>query len=234
MNKTLSIACIDTLHYDRTLRALKSTLSCTPASRVYWLSDRPCPENLPVPVDWIRIRRFDPATQIYNHWYSYSCLRVLPAVVNTEFNIIIHWDGLAVNADAWTDEFFDYDYIGAPWLWWPPGENVGNGGFTLRSRRLYNALIDWEPSYMVSDWPRIDPRFLYQDRSGHQTFCEDNLLAGPYRKYLEANYGLRWAPIDLAHRFSIEGSESWSSPWFKRSLGFHGVEAAEHYGITLR
>ena len=188
----LSISVIDTLNYDRTLIALKSTLQNTPASRVYWLADRPCPETLTVPVEWIRIKRFDPNRHVYNHWYSYACLRVLPAVVNTDFNMIVHHDGYAVNRSAWTDEFYDYDYIGAPWLWWPEGENVGNGGCTLRSRRLYDALLDWEPSYLTEDWPDLDPRYYYTDRTGKVTLCEDNLLAGPYRKYLEQNYNLRW------------------------------------------
>jgi hypothetical protein len=230
---TISISCIDTLNYDKTIRALKSTLANTPATKVYWLADCPFPETLHVPVEWIRIKRFDPKTMIYNHWYSYACLRVLPAVVDTTHNIIIHADGYAVNGTAWTDQFLDYDYIGAPWLWWPEGENVGNGGFTLRSRKLYDALIDWEPSYLTEAWPDLDPRYYYTDRSGHKTFCEDNLLAGPYRKILEPQYGIQYAPIDLAHRFSIEGSESYASPWFKKSLGFHGRETAEHYGVTL-
>lgn len=229
----LSISCIDTLHYDKTLRALKATLAVTPASRVYWLADRPCPETLNVPVEWIRIKRFDPARHIYNHWYSHACLRVMPAVVNTDYNLIIHHDGFGVNREAWTDEFYQYDYIGAPWLWWPEGENVGNGGFTLRSRKLYDALVDWEPSYLTPDWPDLDARYYYTDRTGHTTLCEDNLLAGPYRKILEPQYGIRYAPIDLAHRFAIEGSESYASPWFKKSLGFHGKETAQHYGITL-
>ncbi len=230
---TLSISCIDTLNYDLTVSALVSTLRATPAGSVYWLSDRPCPINPGVPVHWIRIQRFQPGEHIYNHWYSDCCLRVLPAVVNTDYNIIIHWDGYAVNAQAWTDEFFQYDYIGAPWLWWPDGENVGNGGFTLRSRRLYDALVQWRPSYLAQDWSNIDPRYFSKDRSGHLTLCEDNLLAGPYRAYLEQHYQLKWPSTDLAHRFSIEGSESYTSPWFGRSLGFHGRETALHYGIKL-
>jgi Protein of unknown function (DUF5672) len=232
MNK-LSISCIDTLNYALTIRAIKATLAITPVSRVYWLSDIPFPETLSVPVDWIRIRRFNPQQHVYNHWYSEACIRTIPAVVNTDFNLIIHNDGFAVNQTAWTDEFYQYDYIGAPWLWWPNGENVGNGGFSLRSRKLYDALIDWHPSYKTEDWPDLHPRYYFKDRSGYTTLNEDNLMAGPYRHYLEPNYNIKYAPIDLAHRFSIEGSESYGSPWFKKSFGFHGAETAGHYGISL-
>lgn len=230
---TLSISCVDTLNYSATLRALRSTLANTPAQSVYWLSDQPCPETLPVPVHWVRIKRFSPDRHVYNHWYSYACLRVMPAVVDSDWNIVIHHDGFAVNGSAWTDQFYQYDYIGAPWLWWPEGENVGNGGFTLRSRRLYDALVDWEPSYLTEDWPDLPDRYRFRDRSGHVTLCEDNLLAGPYRRVLEQQYQIKYAPVELAHRFSIEGQESYSSPWFKQSLGFHGRETAEHYGVKL-
>lgn len=230
---TISISAIDTLNYAGSVRAIKATIACVPnVKRVYWLSDVPFPETLNVPVEWIRIKRFNPSKHIYNHWYSHACLRIMPAVVDTTHNIIVHPDGFAVNADAWTDEFLTCDYIGAPWLWWPDGENVGNGGFTLRSRKLYDALLDWEPSYMTEDWT-IDERFYTTDRSGHVTYCEDNLLAGPYRAHLEPTYNLKWADLDLAHRFAIEGSESYSNPWFKKSLGFHGKETALHYGINL-
>ena len=39
--------------------------------------------------------------------------------------------------EAWTDDFFNYDYIGATW----DDGVVGNGGFSWRSRKLYGACI---------------------------------------------------------------------------------------------
>lgn len=228
-SKTISLSVVETRNPESARTCIESTLRCTPASSVYWFSNQPLGYDVGVPVHWIRVK--DCRTQ-FNLWYSNITLRLMPAVVDTDYNIVIQNDGYAVNAGAWTDEFLDYDYIGAPWLWWgPPEEQVGNGGFSLRSRRLYDALVDWEPSYSIDGWPNLDAK--YYNPNLRDGLNEDNLLAGPYRKHLEANYGLRWAPTDLAHRWSIECSESYDNPWFKRSLGFHGRETAEHYGIKL-
>lgn len=56
---------------------------------------------------------------------------------DTDFILTIHWDGFIVNPSAWTPEFLEYDYIGAPW----PHINdlVGNGGFCLKSNRFLKA-----------------------------------------------------------------------------------------------
>jgi hypothetical protein len=232
---TISISCIDTLNYEQNVFAVEQTLKCLPIERLYWFADIPYPKPLSIPVDWIRIKKYrHEPNRVFNHWYSHVTLRVMPAVVNTDHNLIIHPDGFAVNPDAWTDEFLDYDYIGAPWVWWASeGENIGNGGFSLRSRKLYDALIDWQPGYRIADWPDIDSKYIITDRSGHRSMCEDNLLAGPYRKHLEQHYGLKWPSVDLAHRFAIEGRESYDSTWFKKSLGFHSNATAKHYGFNL-
>jgi hypothetical protein len=56
---------------------------------------------------------------------------------DTDFILTIHWDGFIVNPNAWTNNFFQYDYIGAPW---PHIHNiVGNGGFCLKSKKFLEA-----------------------------------------------------------------------------------------------
>lgn len=225
---TISISCVETVNYLGAVKAIKSTLANTPANKVYWISDRPCPETLRCPVEWLRVAPV--GSRVFCYWYSHITLRLLPSVVNTDFNILVQADGYAVNHEAWTDEFLNYDYIGAPWLWWEPHEQIGNGGFSLRSRRLYDALLAWWPGYRNQDWPDLHPK--YYNPNGREGIMEDNLIAGPFRPELERR-GCRFAPVDLAHRWSIEGSESYTSPWFRKSLGFHGKETAQHYGIEL-
>ena len=54
-----------------------------------------------------------------------------------DFILTIHWDCFIVNPKAWTDDFYNYDYIGAPWPWL---ENmVGNGGFCLKSKKFLHT-----------------------------------------------------------------------------------------------
>lgn len=252
---TLSISCIDAKNYQASLHALKITLQNVPyCSVVYWLSDKPIPEEVGVPVQWVRIRPYK-KNLVYNEWYSYSCLRLLPAVVDTDFNLIIHPDGFAINKEAWTDEFLNYDYIGAPRIWDIPAPGshpnfvIGNGGFSLRSRKLYDALIEWHPGYQFKDWPSLPivseedpyvdnlPRFNYYSRDiNNPSLPEDRLLSTVYRPYLESSFGIKYAPVELAHQFAIEGQESLYTPWnhwVGKSFGFHGVWAGQLSGVQF-
>lgn len=232
MNKTISISVVETKNYIGAELAVLSTLRSTPACKVYWISNQKPRDIFGCKTHWIRIKKFNPEIEMFNLWYSQLTLRLIPSVVEEDYNIIVQSDGFAFNKTAWTDEFLNFDYIGAPWLWWgQPEEQIGNGGFSLRSRRLYDALIDWQPGYSIEDWPDLPKR--YYNPGDKQGLNEDNLIAGPFRPILEQRYDCKWPSVDIAHRWSIEGSESYSSPWFKQSLGFHGRETAKHYGISL-
>jgi len=117
--------------------------------------------------------------------------------IHTPFVMLVQWDGYPVRPENWTDAFFDHDYIGAPWPQFPSSMAVGNGGFSLRSRRLLNACLD----------PRFQP--------GHP---EDVFICHNNRELLERTHDVRFAPVALAERFSCERM---GSP--ARAFGFHGL-----------
>lgn len=128
--------------------------------------------------------------------YSQFVLRVLPAHVHTSHVLITQWDGFVLDARAWSDEFLLYDYVGAVWTDVPAAQAVGNGGFSLRSRRLLAA--------------GQDPRIV-------DTHPEDQVLCRDHRALLETAHGVRFAPVDVARRFAFE-NETPRGPVF----GFHG------------
>lgn len=128
--------------------------------------------------------------------YSQFVVRVLPGHVHTSHVLITQWDGFVLDAAAWTDEFLRYDYVGAVWPDMPAELAVGNGGFSLRSRRFMAAGADPQ----ITD---IHP--------------EDQVLCRTHRSFLEREHGVRFAPVDLARRFAFE-NESPSGTVF----GFHG------------
>jgi tetratricopeptide (TPR) repeat protein len=129
--------------------------------------------------------------------YSRFIMKDLLGHVETTHVLLIQWDGYVVNPSAWRDDFLDYDYIGARWGFHQDAHCVGNGGFSLRSRRLLEALQD----------PAID-RFE----------PEDEMICRHYRPMLESRYGMRFAPPEVADRFSFETTYPQSIP-----LGFHGL-----------
>lgn len=226
----ISITCIDTLHYTPTITALKKTLETIgdKISRVYWFSDIDFPDNINVPVTWVKVEPI----KVYNEDYSYITLKMCPEICIEEYNLIIHPDGFAVNRDAWTDEFLEYDYIGAVWPW--HNDLVGNGGFCLRSRKLYDAFIKMNIKNSTYDYKEhLDNDYYYIiDQNGNKFIPEDNLICKLHRNELEREYDIKFAPSYVANRFSIE--HNFNSIWLGKSLGFHGKHGiADYYGVKL-
>lgn len=207
----ISLTCIDTLNKQGPIRAIKTTLDTIPQiSKVYWFSDIPFPEELRCEVEWIKVEKIRPENFLED--YNLLSLFLLPTIVKDDFNIVVQSDGFAVNSDAWTYEFLDYDYIGAVWPWIGSDTNVGNGGFSLRSRKLYEALLSIR---------------AYENEG-----IEDNIICIHNRPILENEYGIKFAPVEIADRFSVEHNVD--SPWLGKSLGFHGKHGiAGDYGINL-
>lgn len=237
--KTIAISCVDTAYYERTFRALTTSLSTLKEQnivKVYWFSDIPFPYKIDKLVQWIAIPKItkEHVELSYPMIYNMTTLKLMPLIVKEDYNLTIHDDGFAVNSQAWTDEFLNYDYIGACW-----GEDVGNGGFTLRSKRLYKAMHDINIIYNWHEFPKdlFNPEFeghvwLNTHHADEPIIPEDNIICRVYRQTLENQYNIKFAPAYLADRFSIENKMS--SPWLGRSLGFHGRHGvAKHYNIEL-
>jgi hypothetical protein len=222
----ISLTCIDALDYEPTIRAIRSTIKCIPISRVYWFSDANLISH-EFPVTWIKIKKF----KRYTDEYNFITLKLVPHVVTEPYNIIIHSDGFAVNRSAWDEEFLSYDYIGARWN----NGMVGNGGFCLRSRKLYDALLELDVKYKTSEYSQEvinNPENYVFDTYSDKVIPEDNIICKIHRKELEEKYNIKFAYSDIVDKFSIE--HNMSSSWLGKSLGFHGKHGiAKHYGVEL-
>lgn len=130
--------------------------------------------------------------------YSEFIIKELFRYVDTEFVLIIQYDGFILNPNSWEDDFLNYDYIGAPW-WYSNGMNVGNGGFSLRSKKLMQILAE-------DDKIRI-------------FHPEDHHICITYRVYLES-LGIKFASESLSRKFSIEANYKEGFTW-NGQFGFH-------------
>lgn len=128
--------------------------------------------------------------------YSDFLLTSMVDHVETSHCLVIQWDGHAIDAGRWLPEFLDYDYIGASWPQFDDGHDVGNGGFSLRSRRLLELCRD--PGFLASH-------------------PEDIAICRVNRDWLECR-GMRFAPKALADNFSAERAGDPS-----RTFGYHGA-----------
>ncbi len=143
--------------------------------------------------------------------YNIFVLKELVNYIDTPYFLIIQPDSYVVNWKAWTNEFLKVDVIGAQWEWYKDGMNCGNGGFSIRSKRLHEILRD-------------DETIVPANASGTKNYEEDNCIGRIYRKYLEEKYNIKYASNEICNRFSIE---AWSvqppNNKYKGSFGFHSI-----------
>ena len=128
--------------------------------------------------------------------YSEFLVKHLADFVETSHCLIVQWDGHVLNAENWDPCFLEFDYIGARWPQFGDGYDVGNGGFSLRSRRLLLACQS----------PRLQ-----------EIHPEDTVICRTYRNWFESQ-GLRFADCATADRFSAERAGD-----LQTSFGFHGI-----------
>ena len=149
--KPLSLVIITTVHHQLSKFAIEKSLeTCgNNVEDVIVFSDKPI-------VDY---GSFIPIRENFNYAdYNYIMLKGLSPFIKTDFMLHIHPDGFAVNKEKWTDQYLKYDYIGAPWQ----DRAVGNGGFSLRSNKLIDALTD---SDIIAHW--IDAKKQYVNEGKH-------------------------------------------------------------------
>ncbi len=180
-----TLACVDCRNHELAAVALRRSMAQCRFERVQLFTNR----KLELP--GIEVVQIPDIGSIAD--YSRFMVKELGARIDTDFALVVQYDGFVVNGRRWRPEFLDYDYLGAPW----PDGAVGNGGFSLRSRKLLRALQD----------PRIA-----------ELVPEDTAICRTYRRILEHEHGIRFAPTEVAARFSFE-----TQPPPEPTLGFHGI-----------
>lgn len=196
--KNLTIAIVDTAYHTLASRAIDKAVEVTGADSVLVLSDRDFyPGSTFVKIDTI-------TTKLE---YSNLMLKELGKHATKDFMMTIQYDGIPTDPTKWQPEFLNYDYIGAPWPWFPENYRVGNGGFSLRSKRLTDNCLD---DYV-------------QFRPGAEEYQEDVHIGVLYKDWLSSK-GVTYAPVSLASKFSAE------TPGGKfDTYGFHGTLCLPFY-----
>lgn len=178
---------IDCYNYGPAVHALQKSMEQVDFAAVKFLTDIPLQVE---GVEVVQIPRINSKEE-----YSLFVIKELYKHFDTSHVLVIQHDGYVLDASAWKNEFLDYDYIGAPWLY-IDGRNVGNGGFSLRSKRLQHSIT-------------------YKEYYGNP---EDEHIGRLMRPLLENDmHGFRFAPEELAESFSFELRQP-NQPTF----GFHG------------
>jgi hypothetical protein len=180
----VTLVSIGSKRIEETLKAIEICLSVAKFHDVYFFSDTVNPYQ-------IECEQMNSIRE-YDHFVVHK----LPQYINSEYCLTIHWDGFIVNPDAWTNDFFDYDYIGAPWPWM--NYICGNGGFCLKSKKFLETQQCIIPPELKINRP------------------DDVMLCVDYRSQFEYN-NCKYAPRNISQKFSTE----YGGYLNYKSFGFH-------------
>lgn len=195
----VTLCCVDTRSVPQALYALQQCMAQARFGRVLFMGPQPDASQGQPPrgVDWVTIPALK-GIQDYNR----IVLRDLAPHMHTSHVLIVQWDGFITHPELWRDDFLSVDYIGPPWYHGGHPGMVGNGGFSLRSKRLLDALAS------IDDLDTTEP--------------EDMVICVHRRAELEREHGIRFASLEMAQAFGCEYGR------YRASFGFHGMHNFAH------
>ena len=188
---SVTLVMVETICHDLAKLAVQDCIKHADFGEVLVFSDK----HLGIPgASQIKVENW-PTKLGWSEWLWYG----VPQYVKTPQALLLQWDAGICKPECWKDEFLTYDYIGAPWGWHAAGMNVGNSGFSLRSKRLQDYLHKNRKTLPVSD-------------------PEDVACSRIHRPALEAA-GFKWADQYTALDFAFENARLQSLNHF----GYHGI-----------
>src|SRR3990167_5860617 len=184
----VSVACTKV---PETIEAMKKCLTQMEFNRALLLTHED------IQVEGIEVAKIDKLD--YKGYNEFVAMK-LWQYIGTDFVLLVQNDGWILNGKKWDNEFLKWDYIGSAWPI-PPEEDkttyrtpngrlvrVGNGGFSLRSRRLLRA-----PTILGLKFTDNGTGFWHED---------GNLCV--YHGDTLVDAGIRFAPVEVAVKFSKE------------------------------
>jgi hypothetical protein len=204
----ITLVLIDTIEQDLAYRVIKHNSKLFNFGEVKFFTDQKIQDS--DNIQTILIPKID------RRGYSKFIISELNDYISTEFVLFIQTDGFIVNPHLWNPDFLKYDYIGAPWSHGTPNNRVGNGGFSLRSKKFLQCVTD---------------NILDHDQQEGENINEDYLACCIYYSTMLEN-GIKFAKVKEAADFSLEHY----TPDYPRTpnevFGVHGIHF-KHYLNTL-
>lgn len=202
----VTLIAVSSIKIDETIKALNTSSENLSFGCVKLVSHQ-CPENLPNNI------LFEQCPELRSKDdYSYYVIYNLIKHITTDFCLLVQYDGYVLRPHLWNVDFLKWDYIGAPWIIskdayvTKDGEHVrvGNGGFSLRSKKLLSIPSE-------HNMPYLEEQGFYN---------EDGNLCVYNRRFLQ-NLGIKYAPLEIAAKFSRE--KDIPENIGIETFGFHGI-----------
>ena len=187
----ISLVAVASTQHSATIEALKYSSKDIAFNEILFFSEiNPCPtDNF---FRYVKTRKFNNISE----WGEFIIFE-LHKYISSPYIILIHADGFIVNPNKWSNKFFKYDYIGAPWPL--PKDTVsfrdasGNicrvgNSVSLRSKKILEL-----PSKLNLEWKNFILNIPH----------EDGFLCAQHKILLE-QHGIKFAPLKTAVLFARE------------------------------
>ena len=193
MLPNVTLAAMTSVKIYETIKALTYSMQGIKFGEVVLISHRK-PLLLPKGITY---KQTDKLTDI--DCFNYQVAYELGKYIDTDYVLLVHYDGFVVHPEKWQDAFLTYDYIGAPWPIPAPGQShcyhdiygnlcrVGNS-VSLRSKRFL-------------DFPKQEGFLWEKDEDG---FYNEDIFLCCRNKHRFEEAGMRFAPVELAAQFGHE------------------------------
>jgi ADP-heptose:LPS heptosyltransferase len=199
----VTLICVDCKNIGEAISALRESLKQIKPNKALFLTDV---EVSLEDIEVVNIPKIKSKRE-----YSEFIIKQLYKYFETDYVMIVQADGFILDHTAWSDDFLNFDCLGAPWNF-DHDRLIGNGGASLRTKKLQTIL-------------------------GTDDFIDvlhpcDQSIGIVYKFYLEEKYGIKFPPVELAERFSFELREP-----VRPTFAFHGTHwepYKEHIMITRR
>jgi hypothetical protein len=190
---------LTSVDYDAHIASLERSMRGINFGEVLFISHDE-PKNLPEKVRWSQ----GPEMKNMKEW-NHACIYELHKHIKTSHCLFVHDDSWVLNPESWDDDWLEYDYIGAPWVLrgdetysdpWGKRHRVGNGGFSLRSKKLLEVPINHEVVFEVN----VGDFYKHMNAN---IYNEDGNIC-VHNRHIYEKAGCKFAPVSVAAKFSHE------------------------------
>ena len=153
--------------------------------------------------------------------YNRMIIENLHKYFQTSHCLLVQPDSFVVDSDLWKNEFLQFDYIGAPWseklqinsnlILDMKKNSVGNGGFSLRSRKLVETTS--KINFDSLKFP----------------FKNEDIIICHYLYEQMLNNGISFATPEIAAKFSMENENHLYGQDVSNVFGFHGKHLRDYF-----
>jgi len=192
----VTLICVSSIDIDKHLYALRKSMEGINFGCVKFVTH----EDLDL--DGIQVEKCDKIDSIdkFNHYMIYD----LHKHIDTSHALTIHDDGFVINPEKWDPLWLQFDYIGSLWAFsdssfldpWGNHIRVGNGGFSLRSKKLLEVPLRADVPWDINHGE-------FYKHMGAGLFSEDGNICVHNRHIYEV-LGCKFAPVTVAARFAHE------------------------------